>query len=189
MSVILMVHVWLHMDKKQPAAEAKQTPRLWDFALRSLGVIRLAQSPLCSTKQSPLHAPGYSFVLPLRPFPAQCHDPSRLPKWMGLELYSRTGTSPLPSLPKAKEVSIWNHWLSHPNPVAAYPNSFPDPRGWGGRRKCQEVADPWARRGCSGAAGIHSTAPIMIKGEQTNKQRIFPGPLKTKLSSCSKRNL
>lgn len=28
MSVILMVHVWFHMDEKQPAIQAKQTPRL-----------------------------------------------------------------------------------------------------------------------------------------------------------------
>lgn len=66
-SVILMVHIWFHMGEEQAAVLAKQTPQPQDFALRSLGVIRPAQSPLCITKQGSLCALGFSFVLPLGP--------------------------------------------------------------------------------------------------------------------------
>lgn len=82
-SVILLVHIWFHTGKKRPAVQAKQTPQPQDFALRSPGVIQPAQSPLCSTKQGSVCALGFSFVLPLWPFTAQCHHPHFFPDKQG----------------------------------------------------------------------------------------------------------
>lgn len=186
-----MVHIWFHMGEKQAAVLAKQTAQPQDFALRSLGVIRAAQSPLCITKQGSLCALGFPFVL--HSGPSQCsatiyHFIPNKPAHTQLKDWVLPSCFPSPgkcsSCLRAR-VMTHQHFLSKSG--CCLFQSFPLPSPESGDAERQQVLE----------LGEHvvwqpGPAPLLHPSLQKMNKKIKEfshGPLKTKkLASCRKRN-